>query len=449
MLYKATPPLQFRLSRAHRLIIMGLFIASFFAISPLIILYTAGFRYDWSNHSVATTGVLSVDVQPDDAKVYVNDSLVRKSIPIRLANLAPGSYSIRIERDGYRPWKKDIDIFSNQTTFIKDVTLFKDAQPQLKKTADRLSVTQLWVIANLPDTILISENTPTSTIIKKISPTDNQETILFSAPSSTQIIATISPAHDQLGVIIPGAQTTQVSVFALDGTNARATGFYHAKIVSYQWSKNDAGAGLYVADGGTLQLLTAGRSPRLISSLPDQIWFVDVNQKIWIVKDKTLTTLETTPNRPAFSLEKPINGILDINSNRSVFTITGGILVVTRHDDGQESRIVPALDYLYQPNTKEWWAWSSWELASIYPSGDVAVLNRTGEPMTTIRPLDKFGVNLTVNNNRLSGFNPGYYITQSLAEFTSIQAVDVDEVRRIIYVAGEKDGKSGIFTLEY
>ena len=53
------------LSSPVRFTIMIFLIASFFIISPLIILYTIGYRYDIRTGIVRETGVLSIDVQTE------------------------------------------------------------------------------------------------------------------------------------------------------------------------------------------------------------------------------------------------------------------------------------------------------------------------------------------------------------------------------------------------
>ncbi len=442
-------PTVFKLSRVHRIIIMGVLITSFFIISPLVILYTAGFRYDWTNNRIATTGVLSIDVQPVDVQVYVNDVLIHKKIPIRLANVAPGNYHIRIERDGYRPWIKDMSIFSNQTTFIKNITLFKNTEPRLEQTINLDDITHIWTVANEPRSLLTVIKSATSTAIKKISFESKQENILFTIPKQTPFEITMAPAHDQFAIILPGMQSTQTSIISLVDPSLQTSNIHESTSITYQWSKPQPGADLYLADGKNLKRISLYRSPALITSLLYPIWFVDATQTIWVVKDKTLTTLDASDTTSAFSVEKPINSIIDTNDNRSLFSIPGGILVVIRHADGQESRIIPAIEYLYQPNTREWWAWSTWELASIYTSGKVSILNRSSEPITTIHALDEFGVNVTANDQRLIGFNPGYYMSQPLAEFTHITMIDVDQVNRSIYIVGTRSNQTGIFSLAY
>ena len=75
-----TKLIQHRLTRRIRRIIMGLLFLSFFVMSPLIILYTAGYRYDITQHKIKQKGVLSVDIKPTDATVYLNNIKIDKKL---------------------------------------------------------------------------------------------------------------------------------------------------------------------------------------------------------------------------------------------------------------------------------------------------------------------------------------------------------------------------------
>ena len=115
-----------RLTRTFRLAFMITLIATFFIVSPIIILYTAGYRYDFNIFQVRKTGVITIDAEPTDAQVFLNDVALDTSIPIRLTNRAPGSYDVRIERDGFLPWQKNVHVESTQTSYVTDIYLFLD-----------------------------------------------------------------------------------------------------------------------------------------------------------------------------------------------------------------------------------------------------------------------------------------------------------------------------------
>lgn len=96
---------------------------------PLLLLYSAGYRWDFGKNKVIKTGSLSASVLPKDAKLYINGDLRAGSSPILINNLIPGEYEISYQKDGYATWKKRLFINSRQTTFANNIILFKNNQP--------------------------------------------------------------------------------------------------------------------------------------------------------------------------------------------------------------------------------------------------------------------------------------------------------------------------------
>ncbi len=67
------------------------------------------FRIDENNQAIsANTGLLNATSVPQGAQVYVNGSLA--SLTDDIIYLAPGTYDITIQKDGYSPWHKTVQI---------------------------------------------------------------------------------------------------------------------------------------------------------------------------------------------------------------------------------------------------------------------------------------------------------------------------------------------------
>src|SRR3989338_10241367 len=124
-----------KVSRPIRLIIMISLFLIFFILAPALILYTAGYRYNWEEGRFDGTGVISIDVKPEDAVIELNNTIIKKKIPIWLPNRAPGTYHLKISQVGYKTWEKDITVESNRTTFIKNISLLKVGKPELIEPA--------------------------------------------------------------------------------------------------------------------------------------------------------------------------------------------------------------------------------------------------------------------------------------------------------------------------
>ena len=105
------------------------FIAIFLLITPVIILYTAGYRYNFQKHKIQKTGIFILKSEPTGASVYLNGKLRNEATPARIANLLPGDYAVKIEKENFYPWQKNLPVESRLTTFAENIFLFKKSLP--------------------------------------------------------------------------------------------------------------------------------------------------------------------------------------------------------------------------------------------------------------------------------------------------------------------------------
>jgi len=121
-----------------RRIIAIIFFVLFMVSAPMLILYTAGFRYNFKKTQLTKTGALVIDSEPSGAFVYLNEQKIKSKTPVRLNNILPDEYSIKIEKSGYFPWNKKLNILTQETTFAEDIVLFKKSVPEtIKEQTDK------------------------------------------------------------------------------------------------------------------------------------------------------------------------------------------------------------------------------------------------------------------------------------------------------------------------
>ena len=123
------------------------FIVLFVFMTIGISLYASGYKFNLSwplrfNRLLQKTGMLALATVPSRAIVYLND-VPQKNLsvnpwkkdylttPVKIKNILPGEYELRLEETGYWPYKQKIWINSGQTTFVEDVNLFKENLPLL------------------------------------------------------------------------------------------------------------------------------------------------------------------------------------------------------------------------------------------------------------------------------------------------------------------------------
>src|SRR3990167_6140676 len=76
------------------------------SLAALFILYGRGYRYDPRNNKVNPTGILSVSSYAQKASIYINGKLT--SATDANITLAPDWYQVKITKEGYQSWEKNI-----------------------------------------------------------------------------------------------------------------------------------------------------------------------------------------------------------------------------------------------------------------------------------------------------------------------------------------------------
>ncbi|NCT55240.1 PEGA domain-containing protein [bacterium] len=100
-------------------------------LTTLSMFYAKGYRFIVNPESEETisievkkTGILAVRSIPDTAKILLNGEL-KDVTNTTLSSLTPGKYLLQVEKAGYEPWKKDIEVFEDLVTDITATLVLK------------------------------------------------------------------------------------------------------------------------------------------------------------------------------------------------------------------------------------------------------------------------------------------------------------------------------------
>lgn len=76
----------------------------------LIIFYGKGYRFNFQTGGpkISKTGILQIKSIPTGAQVYIDNEL--KTSTDNSINLSPGKYEVKVSKDGYNDWQKNIQI---------------------------------------------------------------------------------------------------------------------------------------------------------------------------------------------------------------------------------------------------------------------------------------------------------------------------------------------------
>ena len=94
--------------KAKRLIINILILLFLAGGTVAAILYAKGYRPNMKEGSLQGSGLLNVTSYPKSARVIINDKLT--TVTDDKLYLYPGTYNIKIEKDGFHPWTKAVPL---------------------------------------------------------------------------------------------------------------------------------------------------------------------------------------------------------------------------------------------------------------------------------------------------------------------------------------------------
>lgn len=92
-------------------------------IAGAAIFLAKGYRYQSDTRTFSGTGIISVISLPDQASVYLDGHLTTATDD-NITSLPPKTYKVRIVKEGYVPWEKDIEVKQGLVSEIK-ATLYR------------------------------------------------------------------------------------------------------------------------------------------------------------------------------------------------------------------------------------------------------------------------------------------------------------------------------------
>ncbi|KKT68453.1 MAG: Serine/threonine protein kinase, partial [Microgenomates group bacterium GW2011_GWC1_44_37] len=222
---------------------INLFIILFLIVGTFVaIQFAKGYRPNLENRSLSGTGLLSVSSYPKSARVIINDKLT--TVTDDKLYLLPGTYTVKIEKDGFHPWVKTLPI-KNELVTASDARLFPiitATSPltfyQVKNSALNTDGTKIaYVLKDSPQEITnglyihsLSGNLLGSSNVQiaENTPKDYSQALLIWSPDSSQILAVFTekdlPAGRQVPATKNSKQTERISatyLLSTKGMNSR------------------------------------------------------------------------------------------------------------------------------------------------------------------------------------------------------------------------------------
>lgn len=271
----------------HRRVIYITFIAIFLIASPLVILFTMGYRYNLEKGRVQKTGIIKITSQPRGATIFLNDVEYQKTqTPAKIEYQLPGDYEIKLVKDGYYDWQKKLPVYENITTFAEKVMLWKKSNSIALASSSVVS----WLTSPDGNMVIASDSQ------KNISLLDiNSGLIGELTGGKIEVIANL-PLYDKINllefspsgryVLAQTIKKSQIGYLLIDTLNKTTLPILNKKYVSIRWK--DTGDELYALDSSILWQLELGpiRASQ-VRKLSASDFYIN-GKTIYYIKDKVL-----------------------------------------------------------------------------------------------------------------------------------------------------------------
>ena len=97
------------------------------AATVVLVAYGRGYFYDLETGKIAGGGLLSIDSEPGDARIRVDDA--RRGSTENRIRLASGTYTVQLRREGYRSWTKELSVQTAAVTYARYPVLVPNKVP--------------------------------------------------------------------------------------------------------------------------------------------------------------------------------------------------------------------------------------------------------------------------------------------------------------------------------
>lgn len=124
------------MSKSLRLFLFLLFFVAFLVSAPIVVLYTAGYRFDLTHGRIVHTAVLNITSEPRNAGVRIDGVAASDKTPAVLETILPGEHVIGLHKEGFLPWETTLSFESREARVIGPIILFLDEQFERRQPID-------------------------------------------------------------------------------------------------------------------------------------------------------------------------------------------------------------------------------------------------------------------------------------------------------------------------
>lgn len=290
------------MSKSMRFFLFLFFVFAFLISAPLVVLYTAGYRFDISHGRIVHTAVLNISSEPHNATVVVDQVPFSDRTPAVLETILPGEHLVRLEKTGYLPWETMLSFESREARVLGPIILFLEDEPDLQETVAA---------------ILVSSHAPTNRFAYVTQQSSWLEVWMISA----------SDAQKKLLMRLPYVPTSTYSLsWSKDGTYIalkEQSGLRQNLSISR------------VSDGSVIELPVAAQDAE------DSWWDLSVEPLFYVRTQTTLTRIDVASGMSQSLLFSA--HLVTLSDNQEVILSISNDRAVLSYQEGEAASIITYL----------------------------------------------------------------------------------------------------------
>ncbi|MDD2496474.1 MAG: hypothetical protein PHE29_14955 [Tissierellia bacterium] len=130
-------------------------ISAFFLILIITLLYSFGYKYDIFTGKSTRTGAIVLQMTPKDAAVTKDGEIVEKSGLlnglltdfVKIEDLEAKTYNIKVTKNGYNEWWKNVEINAGQVNKFENIVLLKQNYTSQRKfeSVEFSDISKVWI----------------------------------------------------------------------------------------------------------------------------------------------------------------------------------------------------------------------------------------------------------------------------------------------------------------
>ncbi len=414
-------------------------------------MYTNGYRWDETRKQIIQTGVISIDVSPNDALVYLDEELVGGKLPLRITGKLPGNYSIRIEKEGYKSIKYNLEVHKKKASYLRGIHLIKNIEPRKISTPQNATILKAIHSTTGDYYALVTEVLDNTGFNVYLFDTKKDTFTLLEKEVTKVPDINWSPFANHLSLTYTNKLGQQINIFNSDNINNKIIHNFSFKdgesAITTQWQQiNNKQMLIGKIDDSLYNLSEQNKS--LLQQIKSPIWYVDSDGDVWEGDTRMKKIHNTTNKRDFINVDNGIKKIIDINKERAIFEKDNGLIVYGRETNWFRSISgKDGLQIRYQPIKKNWFVILPSEIWIIEVDGRTWPINRFAGKVEDVVRMNNYSMIVFTTKKNLSSFHESYYIANELYEGNDIEEISVLQSNNTIFFTDRIDGELQLFEM--